>query len=315
MRWSWVLLLALERGCSYAPRPSAPVTVRVQPLAHPPGTLLRDAAGRYWVVARWPDREPIVDSMLSLAHYDLREAISLSAEEARCLRPSARVWFARFLWRLVRLPSGEFWYINEAQRYRRRASSIVITAWRERASDAQAWVGTHEVFEMRFRDLGPMPPPDGALFTMSGEVFYFVEGHIHRFASQELAARVGYSLTTAIPTSDGELRAIGVRGEDYTASTFQVCPLAAAQLRSTEDHDGDGVPFFRDCDDDDARRHPDHAELCDGIDNDCDLVVDNGFDVGFRCVMENACHTPAYTRCADHRLGTLCWDDEAVCSE
>lgn len=316
-RWGSIVLLALTRSCwteGASSQPSSPPpTVQVHPLAHPPGTLLRDATNRYWVVARWPDREEIVESMIDLAHYNLREAIPLSAEEARCLRPSTRVWFARFLWRLMRLPNGEVWYVNEAQRYRRRARSVVINAWREQESSAEVFTETYESFETRFRDLGPMPPPDGAIFVNQGRYLYFTEGRLHPFASRALAEQVGYTLASAVPASLAELAELGSVGEAFTASSFQVCPLASAQLRSTEDHDEDGVPFFQDCDDDDARRHPGHIELCDGIDNDCDLVVDNGFDVGFRCVMENVCHTPAYTRCADHRLGTLCWDDEAEC--
>lgn len=316
-RWGLMVMLGLSRSCwaqeEGTQHPPVPPTVRVVPLTHPPGTLLHDAADRYWVVARWPDREEIVASMMPLAHYDLREAIPLSAEEARCLRPSTRVWFARFLWRLTRLSNGELWYTNEAQGYRRRARPSVVAAWRESPDRAETFVGTRETLEVRFRDLGPMPPPDGAIFSHQGRYLYFAEGVLHPFMNRELAEQVGYTLTSAVPVSMAELADLGPVGEMFTPSTFQVCPLAAAQLRQGEDHDEDGTPFFEDCDDDDARRHPGHTEICDGVDNDCDLVVDNGFDVGFRCVMEDGCNTPAYTRCADHRLGTVCWDDEAVC--
>ena len=43
---------------------------------------------------------------------------------------------------------------------------------------------------------------------------------------------------------------------------------------SVVDADGDGYTTDTDCDDDDASVHPDADELCDGIDNDCDDVVD-----------------------------------------
>ena len=43
------------------------------------------------------------------------------------------------------------------------------------------------------------------------------------------------------------------------------------------DQDEDGFHWFLDCDDGDEYRNPALPELLDNIDNDCDLVIDNGF--------------------------------------
>ena len=42
------------------------------------------------------------------------------------------------------------------------------------------------------------------------------------------------------------------------------------------DHDGDGYDTVVDCDDVHADVNPDAAEVCDGLDNDCDGTVDDG---------------------------------------
>ncbi|MEO0604982.1 MAG: putative metal-binding motif-containing protein, partial [Myxococcota bacterium] len=44
------------------------------------------------------------------------------------------------------------------------------------------------------------------------------------------------------------------------------------------DADGDGVPSSEDCDDADPDVFPGAAEVCDGIDNDCDFAVDDADD-------------------------------------
>lgn len=48
-----------------------------------------------------------------------------------------------------------------------------------------------------------------------------------------------------------------------------------------EDADGDGIPADEDCDDLNASVGPQFAEICDGVDNNCDGVVDEGVRLTF----------------------------------
>lgn len=284
-----------------------------RPTTHLPGTLLRDHEGRFWVADRWPDRRELVPSILLQSHYEVEEAIPLSAEEERCLRPTTAIWYPQPRGLLKRLPNETYWYIDERAHTRRLARPSVIMSWRDRASDADRLEMDFASFEERYRDLGPMPPPDGAIFQTGGTFYLFSESQIFPFVNEALFREVGYDLARTIDVTADVIPTLGRVGPVLTISTFSVCPLAAAQLRRTEDHDVDGVPFFEDCDDDDARRAPGREEICDGIDNDCDLVIDDGFRVGYRCTMDDTCHTQTYTRCAEDHVGVVCRDDEARC--
>ena len=55
--------------------------------------------------------------------------------------------------------------------------------------------------------------------------------------------------------------------------------LGAAGCGKGSDADGDGVPESEDCDDLDATAFPGNAEVCDGVDNNCDGTIDEGMTV------------------------------------
>jgi hypothetical protein len=51
-----------------------------------------------------------------------------------------------------------------------------------------------------------------------------------------------------------------------------------------DDVDFDGAPLATDCDDTDPTRSPLAVEVCDGVDNDCDWLIDNDDpDAGGAC--------------------------------
>ena len=54
---------------------------------------------------------------------------------------------------------------------------------------------------------------------------------------------------------------------------------APCEDREIGDADGDGTPEFADCDDGDASVHPFADETCNGVDDDCDGEVDEGYAV------------------------------------
>ena len=88
--------------------------------------------------------------------------------------------------------------------------------------------------------------------------------------------------------------------EDGLGDACDVCPAEAVQGDNHRDADGDGEPTCAgDCDDASPDRRGLAAELCDGVDNDCDERTDEGFDgVGLACAAgEGACRREAVAVC------------------
>jgi len=73
--------------------------------------------------------------------------------------------------------------------------------------------------------------------------------------------------TAAVPTDTGEP---GDTGEPVDTGD------SGDTAEPVVDADSDGFDETQDCDDSNSEIHPDADEVCDGVDNDCDLLVDQG---------------------------------------
>lgn len=277
-----------------------PVSVPFSPLSHPAGTFLRDPSGAFWMVGRWQDRSRVTAEELDRSHLDAAAAIQATQEEMRCLPDSGREWRGLQGWELRRLPTGSLWYLHRLPRFVREVMRDVLVSWHDYEDNAFALDLTPEELLAEFRDVGPMPLMDGTLLRTDRGWYLHFAGFAHRFTDEALVAAAGYDPNRALRISETRLGALTtVINPVFDAASFLRCPAETPDSRRYDDADGDGFAAETDCNDHDERMHPGLLETCDGLDNDCDGIYDNGFSVGMSCRMNDGCHTHGTTECAD----------------
>ena len=114
----------------------------------------------------------------------------------------------------------------------------------------------------------------------------------------------GFGVGNGCKTTDDRNQEIGgvwacdpETGDVYCAA-FEDCQ---------DDVDGDGVNVCQDCDDDDRQNFPGNPERCDNADNDCDMVIDEGFNLDEICYAgEGICRRGGRTVCDQRGVGIAC---------
>ena len=119
----------------------------------------------------------------------------------------------------------------------------------------------------------------------------------------------------AVPGSGGNACAATdqrgfVRPIDGNGDSTATCDIGAFEFGATSpDGDGDGYTVAQgDCNDNNASIHPGAAELCNGVDDNCDGTVDEGFNgLGTQCTAgTGACQRTGTTVCTANGQGTEC---------
>ncbi len=86
-----------------------------------------------------------------------------------------------------------------------------------------------------------------------------------------------------------------------------ICVAAPTCVDNDQDGYGQDCPAGPDCNDDDNTAYPGADEVCDSVDNNCDLTIDEGFVIGTPCTIgTGTCEANGFMQCSDDGASTTC---------
>ncbi len=85
------------------------------------------------------------------------------------------------------------------------------------------------------------------------------------------------------------------------------CVAAGSCVDNDQDGYGQGCPAGPDCDDTKPAVNPAAKEVCDGVDNNCNSMTDEGFNVGMTCTVgSGTCQSSGTNTCSADTLSAIC---------
>ena len=127
---------------------------------------------------------------------------------------------------------------------------------------------------------------------------FVVDNHgvLHDFESEQLLIDMGYSLLPVVLVDDVQIFMESIAGFDVMITTeqSQQClndsSAGSGQYELTINHDLDNDGYWleiNDCNDENNQINPGENEVCDGIDNNCDGQIDEGYLCSENSICEN----------------------------